>query len=249
MKTKNLLLGACATAFALSAVQAEAQSITSRLSHINWSAVYGWSGDLGTPNVDLMETDINTADSLGDFFSDAKSGGNFSASVLLEIGHEYTIGGTTSNFTSISSNMSAAATTSASGVGVATIGTEVPGHILQFEFDVTSDLDYTLTGGAEAWVLNPVYAGVTLEVLNGGFYNSVFHSAFDAVDPTDFSTSGTLTAGHYRITNFALVNAGGNDSKGSYANYNFTVDSVPEPTTMAALALGAAALIRRKRRN
>ncbi len=109
-----------------------------------------------------------------------------------------------------------------------------------FTFTLDQDTAYTLTGGStggqqlEMWWTSP--AGVTT-------YRS------DVIGNTglaSFANSGTLQAGTYLLRNFQFVMASVQDSYANSWDYTLTfrdtVTAVPEPTPMALLMVGLAAM-------
>lgn len=76
----------------------------------------------------------------------------------------------------------------------------------------------------------------------GPFVNSLGIQQFDADDFTVFN--GGALGGTWRL--FINDNAGGD--VGAISEWSFNVDAVPEPASMAVLGLGAAALLRRRRK-
>lgn len=228
--------------------QAHAQNLLSRHSEINWSGVYGVSTNLGTPSNDLQSTALVANGGLSDAFIDTKVGSNWFATVGIDVHHSYTVLGSLNNFTSISATMSGAALAESNNA-VATIGTEPPfGNGLVLEFEVTNAINYTISGGADAWQANPIRSAVILERWTGNAWVFEFHSTFTPNDPTSFLHSDSLNPGLYRLNSYAVALAANNENNTSTASYQFSVDPVPEPATLSILGLGALALLKKKKK-
>ena len=107
------------------------------------------------------------------------------------------------------------------------------GTMLGTNDDTTTDLLSSLDSGALA-------AGDYVLVLGG--YNSFFANGI-AVPGSDAGTFGAFNLN----LNGSSVSTGSLDP-GTFKTYTFTVAPVPEPASMAALGLGVAALLRRRRK-
>lgn len=135
------------------------------------------------------------------------------------------------------------------------------GHLYQ-DVSGTAGLIYTLTGwaGAEANALmgDAVFA---LDFLDNG--GGVISSSTLSVLPTlttpngesfnykFYTVSGTAPVGTAFVrSRISMIDGQGNPAGGGQAFVvdDFELQAVPEPTTMAALALGGLALLRRRRR-
>jgi len=105
----------------------------------------------------------------------------------------------------------------------------------------------------------PVGGNVTF-FQGGGASPTIWFATSDGIDSTDkfISTSGGHEHGSFvftatglyslTFTASAIDKVTGNRITSAPYTYNFGVEAVPEPATMTALALGAAALLRRKKK-
>lgn len=107
---------------------------------------------------------------------------------------------------------------------------------LQLSFTNTSAMTFSLVGavGSESVV--------ALERFNGSDWESVF----TALGSGGFDAQGVLEVGQFRLTGLGITAATGQQQGHTAWYYDFAV--VPEPSTLAAVALGGLFLLRRTKR-
>jgi hypothetical protein len=252
MKIQNKTLAALAVATAMTIpVVASAQNITSRTTQMNWDSLYGGGPTIFEPSDSFISSTMesNFSNSMG--FTDSQTGDfpiGWTAAVDIDINQSFSITGPLTNFTSISADMDGFKNQSASGIGSAGIGSNLPGNSLIFEFDVATTMNYSLTGSLY-YDPNGAFENsvVSIQTFNGVFWTGIPGATTSQLgNNQNFNFSGTLAAGSYRIFSSNTLPGGFSSYQGSN-NYTFTnLDAVPEPGTL--LVVGAAALFARKKR-
>ncbi|MEQ1932592.1 MAG: PEP-CTERM sorting domain-containing protein [Fimbriimonadaceae bacterium] len=243
------------SATALIVCDGNTQTITSRFSHLNYNAVYGGGGDAFTPSDSIEDTGLVAADSEALAFADSKAGfilGDpnrpWNASVETDLSHSYAITGSLSNFSRIVSSGRSMVAAAAGGEGLALMNSGNPGNVLQFEFTLTSSTTARLRG---AFNLNPdgqnLAGEVALQRFDGIVWQYQFTTLFLPGQEGAFDETFNLSAGMYRLTGGASGNAFHGVRPIQDNDWNYDFQAVPEPATMAALGLGIAALLRRRR--
>lgn len=244
-----------ALAALLSAGVAQAQvSLSTRESTITYNYLYGWSTDLHQANEEFHDYALESSDSMTHGYSGTTSGSfasfSWDAGATGDFTHQYSIGGTLSNMTSITASASSAVTNYALGDGLAESDSQNPGNLINFEFNVSGDTEYSLSatyGGVNGY--NPTL--LRLQKWDGFAWQYIATNFFDGPSGT-ISSSGNLTGGLHRMwseVDIASYFINENASNGEYV-YTLTFGQpVPEPATLAILGVGALCVRRRLKRN
>lgn len=248
MKFKFLTLVALASVSSFSI----AQTLTGRQSTLAYNYVYGAGGDTHTGGDNDIFTTLNNGDTHTNGFTGATSGtlgGNqpYAANVFSELNQQYTVSGTLPNFTGISASASTHVLAQASGLGGALMNSSTPGNELRFNFTLADTQQYSINGNVTVPVSEAGFAShVSLQKWDGITWQYVFTSIFLPGSQGNFSSSGNLTAGDYRVVSAIALNAfAGEDWTGTY---NYDLQVVPEPVTMLAVAPALMFLARKKRK-
>lgn len=235
------------------ATVAPAQNLTSRLSDVRYNATYGGGSSVSTPNDLVTSTALDATGSVALPFS-ASGGGyvNFNpmrpwgASVSTDQSHRYEVIGALTQFKSIAAQGKTQVQAAATGEGLATI---VASNELTLAFTLAGTQKMRLAGMAS---LIPdgqnLASSVALQRWDGIVWANVFNSLFLAGQEGTFDTEMDLIAGSYRITGASSGNAFAGVRPSQENEWSYTLTTVPEPATMATLALGALAALRKRRR-
>lgn len=217
--------------------------VTARSSDAAWDYLYGYGPDSGSDTDNYSNSTPLTSDSI--LLTDTASGSGeylgheWSVEVGWSTGHSYTIGGSLASATSISSQ-GGTSTDSWTGGATSTVGASTA---LTVDFTVTDPTDFLLTGDLSR--VGPINRNNATLYVYGDFgigYQAIFVS--ESNNPVNWS--GTFSPANYRIIAFAASRADGEEI--SSANWNFNLQSVPEPVTMVALLPALVALSRRRRK-
>lgn len=235
---------------------AQAQTLTSRFSQQNFNATYGGGATVFTPNANVPDSTLVASDLEFQQFNDSQNGfinndpnRPWSATVALEQTHSYSVTGPLSNFTSIAASGQTFVAAAASGEGLATMVAANQGNTLELYFTLTSSTLANLRGNVS---LVPdgqnLSAYVTLQKFDGIVWQNIFNSLFLPGQEGTFNNNYNLASGSYRIIGLSAGNAFAGVRPSQTNTWNYNLQVVPEPGTMAALGLGALALVRRKRK-
>lgn len=122
------------------------------------------------------------------------------------------------------------------GDGFSNISSGAPGNQLELIFTNDTASDFTLWGA----MTSEGRVDLNVATVNG------WDPMYTAASMGSYAFNGHLPVGQYRLTGSSFTSATGQQSMGS--SWSFNMAAVPEPATIAALAMGAAAMMRRRRR-
>lgn len=243
------LIAICIAGAALT-TGATAQTLVGRTSNQRYSYVYGASIFTVSDTVENTLTSILDSDGMTSHYDGVNTGiapGNlpFDTSVELDMDHQYTLVGNTSQFSGIYVHGGSGSETFASGA-IAGAGTTLVNR-LTLEFDLDSETDYNFIGNFELSNISPNALNyVSLQRFNGIVWTTEYTSLWLPGQVGGFDVSGTLDAGLYRIDSQISIAAGSNEVVAGAFDYNF--QAVPEPITMFAIAPTLMLIARKRKR-
>lgn len=251
----NTRFRAAAIALVVTAGIAQAQvSLNYRESTIIYNYLYGWSTDLHQGNEEFNDYGLELTDSMSEGHSGSTAGswGAFSwdAGATGDFSHTYSIAGSLGDMSSITASGNSVVTNYALEDGLAESDSENPGNLLLFRFDVGAATDYTLSasyGGVNGG--NPTL--LRLQRFDGVTWQYVATNLFDGPSGT-ISSSGTLSAGLYRMWSEISISSFYSVTNASNGEYEYTLEfaqPVPEPATLAVLGVGIWAVRRRTQKS
>lgn len=225
-------------AAALAAIAGGAQASIVLFERNSYMEVYyNFGGGIETfPGSNGTGSNLLTADSIELVGSDSGSG--FTEFGTWEAGMSYDL---RQEFAPTAFGFDGSGSTSlfafAGGDGYSYVESIAPGNEQAVWFVNTSLTDFTLNGALTDG------ASVRLQRLTQSGWDDVYTAANSM---GSFGTNGQLAIGEYRILAVGSVTANANQQMGAAYSYSFA--AVPEPGTMIALGLGAAAMMARRRR-
>lgn len=241
---------------ALCAGTLHAQTLTSRLSTLNYQATYGGGGDASSPSDTVTDGELLSSDSSELNFVDSRAGfinnnpeRPWGASVSVALSHAYSVTGPLDAFTRIQASGSADLSAASSGEGLASMISSNPGNSLELRFTLTAPTTGTLSGQVE---LTPdgqnLAAFVTLQRFDGIVWANIFNSLFLSGQEGIFDQPLSLTAGEYRVIGTTGGNVFHNVRPSQTNTWSYDLRLVPTPGAALALALGCATTSTRRRR-
>lgn len=244
MKLKTLWLAALT---ALASTASAEMVMSSRLSNVDFDFLYGYANQgnsgqgadsdgnlLATDGIGLSGTDSGSGDYLGTLWG---------AGVTWDISQGYSIDGGLATATRISSSGITSLSSYASAPYVTSgVSSRLSGNQLALSFMVPFDQQFHLAGMLQSSLpLNRNLATIYIYRDDGAGW--VTWRVVPA--NTTFDDFFTIPGGSYQIVSTAVAAAGGNENVG--ASWDYTLEVVPEPTSLVLLGLGAMALARRRK--
>ncbi|MEK6642275.1 MAG: hypothetical protein AABZ08_00065 [Planctomycetota bacterium] len=207
---------------------ASGQTVTSRVSTLNYNYVYGGGADSHVGGDNISDSTLLTSDIEGTEFTGSDSDvipGDppqpWGASVSVDLDHDYAIGGPLTAFHSITASASTQVAAAASGAGTAVMHSQGPGNEIVFSFTLDSPRDYHLVGN----LVHPApgaFSYIAIQWFNGFNWQYIFWSAALPNGQGPFDLSGTLLPGEYQLQCVLGLTAGGNES--STATYQYELN-------------------------
>lgn len=181
---------------------------------------------------------------------------NVSSNSATEEASSYFQGAATSDSSYIAGGTYAATAAGATTTGAST-GTSQGYFVSYFVLNEDSVVDYGLFSGAGSYLesLNRAESFTEEDGFIGIFdFATSSYLATSNLEGTVYG-SGTFAAGTYAVFQYSASFASASATNGSASAYSaagssfvLTAEAVPEPASMAVLALGAAAMLRRRRK-
>lgn len=237
---------------AIGASNASAQALIARESKFNYTCLYGHGGDMVREQTDSITLNgVANEDTQNFGFSDSVSGtylgSSYTASVAINMSHHFKVFDSAGNFHKIEAELNTGFLAQAGGAAGAGAGGQciTPGNLLTLDF-TTSGFNYEFFGTASHLSAGPTQPHAKAELLKWNDTNWSF------LESTIFSNgivrTGTLTAGTYRLHLQGSTKSITNTPTFASTSLRFKNLSVPEPSTMLALGLGAICLFNRRKR-
>lgn len=226
-------------------------NVTSRMSDLNYQWLMGYAGDVYQGNNTFNDGSLLASDTESFLVNETRTGfypptsHSWSASVDMEAMHSYSIAGPLSNASGISGSGRTRSVSAESGATAQSFITN-PGNRLMLSFDVAANTPYTMTYQIYNAVSSEAPGEIAIQRWDGAFWLYVNSSAFFPPSNGVNTWTGTFSAGSYRVFMQTGANNFSNESNDAISSFSLT--AVPEPGTMAALGLGTAAMLRRRRR-
>ena len=241
----NSRIGLSIGFIALGAISAANADLVGRYSANSYNYIMGYAGDnhsgSGTPNTSALLP----ASSFPTLINESANGTYlptnhvWSANVVADIKQSYSIDTNTLSFGTLTGSMSTRTTSTQSGA-TSDIGASSE---MSLRFTSTSSQLFKLSGAIDT--LGPINRN------NATLYlYEVVGTSLVTMDlfflQGSFAKDYTLGPGTYQLSGYLNAAATGNED--TYAKLNYQIAAVPEPSSLAVLGLGTAAIMRRRKR-
>lgn len=255
--TRRLLTTGFALTLSTLPILAHAQTLTSRASKVNYSAVYGGGEDTFQPTDSIENLALESADVESLSFMDTQVGlvlddpaRPWGAAVSVATGHVFGVTGPLDAFTRVQASGSTSVAASASGEGLANMTSINPGSELILGFSLANATPVNLSGAVS---LDPngqtLSAYVALQRFDGIVWQNLFNSLFMQGEEGSFDQALNLTPGTYRIVGRSSGNAFAGTRPAQTNEWSYDLEVVPEPASLVVLGVGLVSLMRRRRRD
>lgn len=211
-------------------------SLTSRLSTLNFTYVYGGGPDVFQADVVNIDPTMILTDFESGAFSDQKAGEwaglGWTAGVSIDLSHGYLIDGTIGNFYRARWDATMTLSSNAGGIGGALMNSVNPGNELLLNFEVPAETEYRLSGMLQFVDNVQNTSFVALQRFDGLVWQYVYNSWSLPGLQGQFDVTGLLSPGSYRIWSDLGAQTGGDDFAQLDGNYDLKLAQVVHPSSV-----------------